>query len=148
VIFASYPTSRYEWNKDFDIKTFKKTIDAANKHEARQSDIDARDYKKSNFKELYLAVARSTYASSVDEVLSPAKDLVIPLYLGDRDFVDFSNNLTLEALAETGYSQAKPPLQIPTVNGKPVKLWEQTPAVFWRLNSVLNWQMLDRRIDE
>lgn len=87
-------------------------------------------------------VKRLTYGSSVDEVLSPANDITILLVLSP-DFVEFANNLIAEALTEAGISDVSSPLNIIQPEAGASEC-----VVSWRLDSVLNWQMLDRRIDE
>jgi hypothetical protein len=84
-----------------------------------------------------------TYADSVDEALSAAKDLRIALWVPE-EFVELANNMTAKALAEHGKADHAPPLKI-VLSEDDVS---NGPMALWTLDAVLNWQMLDRRIDE
>jgi hypothetical protein len=88
-------------------------------------------------------VARITYSESMDEILTSAKDIVIPVVM-PKDFLDFASKTLNHALPGATASGSSPSLI--TAGEEP---GEDVPKVlvFWRLNSILNWQMFDRRID-
>lgn len=134
---------------------FTKAIDEYNKSQSKkfEEDLSNLECDLEN-----LTVARVTYSSSTDAILSPDKDIVIPIILS-RGFVTFANDLTREALLDVGLEKSPLPLapitddegNIPVLEREGVDESgdeiDQIP-VFWRMDSVLNWQMLDRRIDE
>lgn len=93
-----------------------------------------------------ISAARITYAKSIDELMSSEKDLRIPLIL-PQPFRDFANKLTLQGLRQShppSKDRAEGPLSI---IGHVEEHWPDAP-VLWCLDNILNWQMLDRSIDE
>ncbi|KAK0458461.1 uncharacterized protein EV420DRAFT_1542382 [Desarmillaria tabescens] len=141
---SSYDDSpEYEWNESFNLEDFSASIDSFNDREikgfteAYESIEWSRDgpIKVSN-------AARVTYGASVDEALSKEKDIRIPLIL-KKKFVDFVNTMVLKALEEAGIKGSLPLLETVGTNDS-----DEERAFMWRLNDILNWQMIDRRIDE
>lgn len=131
---------RYDWDEDFDIKDFKKAIDNFNNAEANAADENSRYLDRVSIDE----AARITYTDSVEELLSSLKhDIVIPLIISPT-FMDFTNDIIKTALVEHGFAGIEA-LQ-PYAGDRKKDMKEIT--VKWRLDKILNWQMLDRRIDE
>lgn len=140
-------TPRYKWDRTFNLIDFKKALDDHNRQEstaAGEADwyIRGRDKKP-------IPAARITYGDSVDQVLLPEHDIIIPLRL-DESFMKFANTQILVALekakkaAQLAESDCEAPLTLihASVDSEP------EVHALWRLNKILNWQMLDRRIDE
>lgn len=141
---------RYLWDEKFNLDLFKRSIEEYN-----QSEID--NVREKGWKQRNLDPKRVTYGVTVDEILSPENDIVIPLLMG-KPFFDFANDTTSKALDDQGCSSQEPLL----VRVNPVDDFpddydgfhgydqevEEEFLVLWRLTRVLNWQMLDRRIDE
>lgn len=92
--------------------------------------------------------ARITYADNIEQALSAEKDIIIPLWVPE-EFAQFANEVMLKALAEHGKTSHAPPLKV-EINGKDTDVYGEMGADLtrWTLDMVLNWQMLDRRIDE
>lgn len=92
----------------------------------------------------HLTTKRVTYGISIDTVLSSSNDLAIAIFT-TTEFVEFANELVMKALSKKGLP-SKIPLEILT---KPVRdEHEELVVALWRFDKVLNWQMVDRRIDE
>lgn len=88
------------------------------------------------------------HADNIEKALSNDKDIVIPLWV-PKEFSEFANDLMLKALAEHVQISHAPPLKVEILE-KDVDVGGELGAdlVRWTLDMALNWQMLDRRIDE
>ncbi|KAF9458022.1 hypothetical protein BDZ94DRAFT_1227060 [Collybia nuda] len=128
----------YDWDKSFNAQYFKATINWFNSHELDSAEMNE-------------GAARTMYVDSIKALLSSKHDIVIPLVVS-LGFMDFVNNTVKAALVEYGF-EAIDALQ--PYNEK----WMSEAAggraqdpgriiVKWRLNKILNWQMLDCHIDE
>ena len=153
----------FAWDDTFTIPAFKKAIDEFN---AREADASS----GWRFPEILEdtpsieGIARVSYADSIQDVLSPAHDLVIPLVVGVY-FLKFANEMISTAIKEAKLSSAttpqEPPLTI-LAGGLGSSAGDSDSEdiderydegssdrlALWRFNNILNWQMLDRRIDE
>lgn len=137
---------RYAWNDSFTIEEFKRALDAFNQKEIDHT-RERIDWQESRGRfDKPTPACRIAYADTIDELLSREKDIQIPVFL-PQHFLDFANKLILEAL-----QQAHPPSKERSDFEEPLKMFYKgegcDPAVLWRLDCVLNWQMLDRTIDE
>lgn len=153
----------YTWDESFSIPDFKRALDDYNKRERRAASLNADNvYDRLDAGEApKLTVARITYAESAAALLAPEGDLRIPLVL-PPSFLRYANETILAGLARAGVSRAEGPLTCMPAEQPPaqpeendedygVDLYperEQDHMAIWRLDSVLNWQMLDRAIDE
>ncbi|KAJ7578019.1 hypothetical protein C8J56DRAFT_364210 [Mycena floridula] len=134
----------YTWDASFDVDEFKHAIDSFNMKESvafvenseRTATYEDRGLDRSDIAK----IARVTYGDSVDDILSAHKDIVIALVI-DRDLMDYANELLLAGLKESGFPQASAPLIALSDEEKKI-------PVLWRLDRILNWQMMSRRIDE
>lgn len=131
----------YEWDEKFSVKNFTEAIDKFNDRERTTVSGEWTGYSE-NDDEFDLPAKRVTYATSINDVLSPAKDLAIPV-VTTTEFVEFANELIMKALNKKGLPN-KIPLEILT---GPTGEDELVLAV-WRLDKILNWQVVDRQIDE
>ncbi|KAK0474905.1 hypothetical protein IW261DRAFT_1497676 [Armillaria novae-zelandiae] len=141
---SSYDDSpQYEWNESFNLEDFSKSIDLFNDHE-RESFTEAYNWIEWSRDDplVVSAAARLTYGTSVDKVLTREKDIQIPLIL-KKKFVEFANTVILNALEEAGIKDCPPPLKAAKTKDS-----DEERAYMWRLSDVLNWQMIDRKIDE
>ncbi|KAK0185798.1 hypothetical protein F5146DRAFT_1163287 [Armillaria mellea] len=141
---SSYDDSpAYEWNESFNHEDFRKSIDLFNDHEREgfAEAYESIEWSRDGSIDVS-AAARLTYGTSVDNVLSKEKDIQIPLIL-KKKFVEFANAVILKALEEAGIKDCPPPLE--AVRAKDS---DEERAYMWRLNEVLNWQVIDRRVDE
>ncbi|KAJ7905243.1 hypothetical protein B0H14DRAFT_2489962 [Mycena olivaceomarginata] len=133
----------YKWDRTFNLAEFKKALNDHNQKESevvldnahQVADVDS------------IPAARITYGDSVEQVLLPANDIIIPLIL-DRSFFDFANTEIVSALqgvkelADLDEGDCAAPLTLVSSD------YTEEVIALWRLNKVLNWQMLDRRLDE
>lgn len=87
-------------------------------------------------------VARTTYAESVDDLLSK-HDVLIPLVVSPK-FMKFANQSIKAALVDHGFPGVD---ALHPISKADHKNSAEIPVI-WRLDNILNWQMLDRRIDE
>ncbi|KZV86229.1 hypothetical protein EXIGLDRAFT_653432 [Exidia glandulosa HHB12029] len=163
----------YTWDSEFTIKDFKRSMDEYNKKEMvhtrdRLVDPMGREERDRFFKlKVTFPAARITYADSIEELLSREKDLQIPLIV-PGPFFHFANKVTLD-----GLQRAHPPSKDRSNgplsefyradpdeddddedgdedmnDGSEKEIYGGTAFATWRLDCVLNWQMLDRSIDE
>ncbi|KAK0210293.1 hypothetical protein DFS33DRAFT_1378273 [Desarmillaria ectypa] len=141
---SSYDDSpEYEWNESFNLEDFGASIDSFNDRESKGFTEAYEPIEWSRNDPIRISTAaRVTYGASVDKVLSKEKDIHIPLIL-EKKFVEYANIMVLKALEEAGIKDCLPPLQAIRANDS-----DEERAFMWRLNDVLNWQMIDRRIDE
>ncbi|KAF9029392.1 hypothetical protein BDP27DRAFT_1349689 [Rhodocollybia butyracea] len=121
--------SKYEWDENFNIKDFIESIDRYNDCELQSPELEWRNHRLK-----FPTVQRVTHASH---------DVVIPV-VTTEEFVTFANASVVEALEMKGIlgNEKIIPLTVLDHDGKHEVL------TVWRLNKVLNWQMVDRRIDE
>jgi len=135
--------ARYSWDKDFKIELFKKELDKFNEQEISAA-IDGVGDSAEDFD-----AARITYADDVATLFSSEKDIVIPLFM-PKGFLDHANQLILAGLAETlpNHDAQNGPLKFFAKADGYYQVKLELDMVLWRLDKVLNWQMLDRRIDE
>ncbi len=129
---------RYEWDESFALESFCESIESFNEREA-EGFLETYNYISES--DITVSAARVTYGSSVNDVLTKEKNIQIPLIL-KKSFMDFANTTVLKALEEAGIKDCPPPLAALE------KDHDGERAFLWQLNSVLNWQMIDRRIDE
>lgn len=92
-----------------------------------------------------LKAARITYAENIEQALSAEKDIIIPLWVPE-EFSQYANDIILKALTEHDQPLHAPPLKV-EVTGADTDV-NDADLTRWTLDMVLNWQMLDRRIDE
>ncbi|KAJ7285588.1 hypothetical protein C8J57DRAFT_641477 [Mycena rebaudengoi] len=135
----------YKWDRTFSIAHFKEALDKHNQHESDVATGNQSKIATARRKAVPpIPAARITYGDSVFEVLQPAKDILIPLIL-DHDFMVFANDRILAALKTAGIAESDCITPLTLVSGKDD---DNEILAVWRLNKILNWQMLDRRIDE
>ncbi|KAJ3837544.1 hypothetical protein F5878DRAFT_622155 [Lentinula raphanica] len=143
-------TPAYEWDDKFTIPNFTKAIDSFNDREVEALQEEWDYFADSNNESAELPVIkRVSYASTFTEIFSDKNDMAIAIFTTDA-FVHFANELVMKALQESNLDKTKtgsvkpPPLEIiePEMESSDVVL------ALWRLDNILNWQMVDRRIDE
>ncbi|KAJ4464596.1 hypothetical protein C8R41DRAFT_859730 [Lentinula lateritia] len=140
-------TPAYEWDENFSVKAFIEAIDSFNRREkdAMQSEWDTITVigaKGFEFPE----VKRDTYSRSFEEIFSLDKDMTIPIFTTEG-FVQFANDLVMKALQESNLDKMSKNKQMPlAIIGKDED--QDVVIALWHLDSILNWQMVDRRIDE
>lgn len=135
---------RYEWNESFNLEDFSESIDLFNDRERKgfTESYESIEWSRDDPIDVS-AAARLNYGTSVEKALSKDKDIQIPLIL-KKKFAEFANTMILKALEEAGIKDCPPPLEaVPRAKDS-----DEERAYMWRLNDVLNWQMIDRRIDE
>ncbi|KAF9047073.1 hypothetical protein BDZ89DRAFT_1058134 [Hymenopellis radicata] len=136
----------YKWDKDFNIDEFRRHIGEFNEKELKgfRETLCWGGYLFNSDAALP-PVQRLSYGSTIDEVFSASKDLEILLVLSP-DFVDFANKMIADCLRTAGFTDVEPALRFLPETG-----YEEEPeegVAVWRLDRILNWQMMDRRIDE
>ncbi|KAJ3823192.1 hypothetical protein F5880DRAFT_1653181 [Lentinula raphanica] len=141
-------TPAYEWNDRFAIPRFTTAIDVFS--ECETNDFQAKwacfaDNEPADFP----VVKRVTYASAINEIFADENNMSMPIFT-THAFVRFANEIVMRALKELNLvtessGRAKTfPLEIidPTMTENGLVL------ALWRLDRILTWQMVDRRIDE
>ncbi|KAJ3740389.1 hypothetical protein DFH05DRAFT_1508590 [Lentinula detonsa] len=141
-------TPAYDWDDKFTVENFIKAIDSFNDSEknAMKKEWDRVADKKPK-KIGFPVVKRVSYASSIDEIFSVVNDIYIPIFT-TGEFVKFANDLVINALQESKLTEdrmAKVKLPLKMIGNN--KDYGVVLAV-WQLDNILNWQMVDRRIDE
>ncbi|KAJ3780950.1 hypothetical protein GGU10DRAFT_368192 [Lentinula aff. detonsa] len=141
-------TPAYDWDDKFTVENFIKAIDSFNDSEknAMKKEWDRVADKKPK-KIGFPVVKRVSYASSIDEIFSVVNDIYIPIFT-TGEFVKFANDLVINALQESKLTEdrmAKVKLPLKRIGNN--KDYGVVLAV-WQLDNILNWQMVDRRIDE
>ncbi|KAJ6547310.1 hypothetical protein B0H19DRAFT_260972 [Mycena capillaripes] len=137
----------YKWDRTFNLTDFKKALDDHNQQESEVV-LDNFHYIASRAPNPNVHAARITYGDSVEQVLLPKNDLRIPLII-DRSFMEFANTQIVAALqraktlAQIDESDCVAPLTLIYQEDE-----NDEVLALWRLNKILNWQMLDRGIDE
>ncbi|KAJ8074102.1 hypothetical protein PM082_012394 [Marasmius tenuissimus] len=140
---GDYP---YPWNQDFNIPQFCNHIENYN------SSLTARVEETMEYLSFHprssfdLQATRVSYSPSVAGLLSEENDLEIPL-VAPRDIVDFANEVLLGALLDHEIRRSKTPLRI-VYEDDSEWLTKRLCLVVWKMDINLNWQLLDRRIDE
>ncbi|KAJ7089221.1 hypothetical protein B0H15DRAFT_840002 [Mycena belliarum] len=147
---------RYKWDAHFNIAMFQEHIDSLNRLEMSiwmQSDYhdrllphgiaDAREPPA----EVY-TFQRTTYASSVDKVLSEKKDMLLQILL-PCELAVYANEMVSRAQADAGLRETKLLMPMLRQFNLVAAADPQTDGLFfWRVGKELMWQQLDRRIDE
>ncbi|KAJ3980043.1 hypothetical protein F5890DRAFT_1543779 [Lentinula detonsa] len=141
-------TPAYDWDDKFTVENFIKAIDSFNDSEknAMKKEWDRVADKKPK-KIGFPVVKRVSYASSIDEIFSVVNDIYIPIFT-TGEFVKFANDLVINALQESKLTEdrmAKVKLPLKMIGNN--KDYGVVLAV-WQLDNILNWQMVDRRIDD
>lgn len=142
--------SSYAWDESFSIEGFARAIDGFNEKEASNVQENLGWISESPLEDKPISAARTTYGSTVSEVLSPKKDILIPILIPD-DFLEFANEMTVQALRQAlnlDQSVDLEPLRPAKTDPQDDEGEGGEKLVIWRLDKVLSWQMLDRRIDE
>ncbi|KIK64907.1 hypothetical protein GYMLUDRAFT_70870 [Collybiopsis luxurians FD-317 M1] len=165
-------TPAYEWDENFKIAEFVQSLDKFNEKETEAMekgwnqvnssfvyDKNSNSMKPKPRLFEFPKIKRVTHASSVEEIFSSDCDLAIPI-VTTEGFVGFANGLIREGLKEGGHGllpqgggndeeKGKGPLVMVT-KGEETDYGLKSDEVLslWRLNRILNWQMMDRRIDE
>jgi hypothetical protein len=100
------------------------------------------DWERDAGETAHASIARLTYSESMDEILTSAKDIVIPVMMPKKPFY-FANEMLTDALSRLSVTDISPLLATSESDSEDDEI-----LTFWRLNSILNWQMLDRQVDE
>ncbi|KAJ4485192.1 hypothetical protein J3R30DRAFT_3813487 [Lentinula aciculospora] len=140
----------YEWDVRFFVGEFAQSIDCFNDRaqwamEGKWYNIAERDAEKVKFPE----VKRVTYANSIEEIFSSDNDIAIPIF-APAEFVPFANDFIMKVLRELDLDKSKSGMKrevSPLVVISKDEKYDVVMAI-WRLDDILNWQMVDRRIDE
>ena len=118
--------------------------------------IDCDTYEKGGGKDADTAIRRSTFSLSAEDVLNRSFDLVLGLWL-PHTFASYANELIDQSLKDAGLwieGQDQALVHVenarvePENNDQDDKSKEEGGAYYWRVNNVVMWQQLDRRIDE
>ncbi|KAJ3795037.1 hypothetical protein GGU11DRAFT_793730 [Lentinula aff. detonsa] len=142
-------TPAYEWDDKFTVENFIEAIDSYNDREknAMKEEWDSVADEEAEKIE-FPVIKRVSYASSIEEIFSVANDIYIPIFT-TGEFVKFANDLVINALQESNLDEDK----MAKVKSLPLRLLGNNNGhgvvlALWQLNHILNWQMVDRRIDE
>ncbi|KAJ3991807.1 hypothetical protein F5050DRAFT_1898377 [Lentinula boryana] len=142
-------TPAYEWDDKFTVENFIEAIDSFNDREknAMKKEWDRIADKKAK-KIGFPVIKRVSYASSIDEIFSVVNDIYIPIFT-TGEFVKFANDFVINALQELKLDEDK----MAKVKRLPLRLIGNSKDIgvvlaVWQLDNILNWQMVDRRIDE
>lgn len=138
-IVAYDDTPAYTWDTSFNVEDFKKAIDAFNQKEGE-------GFGQYALEETDVPAARITYATTVAELLDASHDICIPLFLG-KSFMAYAQEVIDKALKAAKLQLVNPVFTAMESEESGYEMFGQAP-VLWRLDKLLNWQMVDRRIDE
>ncbi|KZS95031.1 hypothetical protein SISNIDRAFT_483937 [Sistotremastrum niveocremeum HHB9708] len=162
--YSYYDTPKYPWDENFTLEGFAAHIDTYNTalSNAMLQDTARGEIPTSQaaFDLLAKMGVRMTYASDVSQILDPAHDIVVPIFLSEG-CVRLINQTIREALFKAGVRHPKMPLRvINSVNVKEKNRRDNTNAmaearvaqaivpVVWTLDNIFMWQKVDRRMDE
>ncbi|KAK1232556.1 hypothetical protein PQX77_004314 [Marasmius sp. AFHP31] len=137
--------SPYSWDRDFNIPHFREHIKNYNSRLTTgvEETVEYLFFHLRASSEFQ--ATRVSYSSSVTSLLSGENDLEIP-FVAQKDIVDFANGTLLEAMLDYGIRLSEAPLRIVYQDNS--WLSRHLCLVVWRMDINLNWQVLDRRIDE
>lgn len=90
--------------------------------------------------------------STLDDVMGEDGDSIIPILLQPA-VIEKCNALISAALEEHGLPRSSEPSLVPALKPRMMREvqapdGEQLVPVFWRIDAVRAWQLIDRRIDE
>ncbi|KAL0578207.1 hypothetical protein V5O48_003782 [Marasmius crinis-equi] len=144
-------TPKYIWNEAFDIPSFRNTIRDFNRSLADKFEDKAHTLYFWPYSDALLKVRRISCGDTVSDILSPEKDLYIPLVL-PKDLVTFANKTIEDVIRDGGFDDSPPVLTVLYEDQSGSKHWGPARGnclVVWRLSMrLMNWQMMDRRLDE
>ncbi|KAI5824408.1 hypothetical protein K523DRAFT_420814, partial [Schizophyllum commune Tattone D] len=141
-IVAYDDTPAYAWDENFNLDNFKQAIDEFNKKESKNFGMHLYQSRQGA-----VQAARITYADTADALLDAEHDIKIPLFLGAK-FKEYAEQIIGEAVKDQGLQLANPVLRHVETELEPQFDAYGMQPVLWQLDRVLNWQMVDRRIDE
>lgn len=150
---------RYKWNKDFDLSEFTQLLTSFNQmHITRWLPLNGKvgdvDFGESQGNWIVVpqrlqTMKRVSYASELDDVLLPEKDIAMPVLI-PANFALYANTLVKEALKDAGLQPED--ILIPVNISLSVTDLDEDDATLrlfiWCIPSTLMWQQLDSRIDE
>ena len=88
------------------------------------------------------------YASTLQPLLGPEGDLVIPVVIPGQ-FLDFAKGVLERAFEDRGIRFSAERVFVEVVNLPPTEISPYKDVlVFWRITTLSMWQQIDRRIDE
>ncbi|KAL1762846.1 hypothetical protein FB107DRAFT_198438, partial [Schizophyllum commune] len=141
-IVAYDDTPAYTWDENFSLEDFKQAIDEFNKKETKNFGMHLYQSRQGA-----VQAARITYADNANALLDAEHDIKIPLFLGAK-FKEYAEQIIGEAVKDHGLQLANPVLREVETELEPQFDAYGMQPVLWQLDRVLNWQMVDRRIDE
>jgi hypothetical protein len=137
------PYYRYRWNESFHPADLIQEISSVN---AREQQVLEQNLETDSSHNRPEQPTRIAHADSVVSALDPSNDMTIPVWL-PAPFAQYANDLIQKSLQAVGLADATrlPTLiaaTLPPLEGSDLRLH------FWRIDSVIMWQQLNRRIDE
>ncbi|KAL0578903.1 hypothetical protein V5O48_003094 [Marasmius crinis-equi] len=137
----------YQWTRDFNIPKFCDHLDDYNQRlTAQVEEVAEYILFQPRHSLVWSGVKRVTYSPSASGVLSEDNDLVLPVVM-PKEMIHFANELILDSLQEHGVKRMEPPLRI-VYEDETQWLSKGLCLATWNIDTVLNWQILDRKIDE
>ncbi|KAF8320357.1 hypothetical protein DL93DRAFT_2224720 [Clavulina sp. PMI_390] len=152
----------YEWGKDFKFETFRQVLETYNSKDYRsfcayhqeimRPHHESRLQSSGNTKlEECGRTRRVTIAPDVSTLLEQQGDMVL-LFFASSGFAAFANELVEDALKERGLSLSREGRMIEVLGQftRHYSRWKKfdVEMLRWRIDSVIGWQQIDRRIDE
>ncbi|KAF8287611.1 hypothetical protein DL93DRAFT_2092212 [Clavulina sp. PMI_390] len=145
----------YTWGKGFNLEGLKRALEEYNEKDARNfratySEMPTDHSGDSDPKPLEETgqTRRVCYAPDASSLLQPQGDVVL-LFFASPGFADFANGLVKEALREHSLPVPENEEIIEVLGSWDLEDREkELEALRWRINSILGWQQIDRRIDE
>ncbi|KAF8311748.1 hypothetical protein DL93DRAFT_1385226 [Clavulina sp. PMI_390] len=147
----------YAWGKDFDLKAFKRALDDYNaKDYACFSDsyneiIDGQPEEDGIDLDAVGKTRRVSYAKEVSTLLESEGDVIL-LFFASPGFANFANELVRTAIRENSDTTPEHGEMVEVLGS--YKRQQLNDVVVpmemlkWRINAVVGWQQIDRRIDE
>ncbi|KAF8311766.1 hypothetical protein DL93DRAFT_2168872 [Clavulina sp. PMI_390] len=151
----------YTWGKDFSLESFKRVLEDYNAKDYRGFEasydeiMQSEDAPEEQDLEAIGKTRRSSFAADVSTLLNPEGDIIL-LFFASPGFADFADGLVKKALEENTLPLPKEDVD----EGKIIKVLESYTRIDgdgaeipmemlkWRINAIVGWQQIDRRIDE
>ncbi|KAJ3752869.1 hypothetical protein EV360DRAFT_88328 [Lentinula raphanica] len=141
-------TPAYEWDDSFTIPKFTHAIDVFSECETNVLQERWAHFAENHDEPAqFPAVKRVTYSSTIDEIFADKNNISIPIFATAR-FVHFANDILMGAFQELNLHEETTTSECPLKIVEPAMQENDVVLALWRLDHILTWQMLDRRIDE
>ncbi|KAF8311764.1 hypothetical protein DL93DRAFT_2082968 [Clavulina sp. PMI_390] len=151
----------YAWGKDFELEAFKRTLEEYNHKDYTAFETSYDTIMEGEFEQAEVDLLtigktrRVSFAPEVSSLLEPEGDIIL-LFFASPGFATFANDLVKAALQEhslplpNSESDEWDMIQILGLYTRQQQDDDEVDLEMlkWRINAVIGWQQIDRRIDE